>query len=197
MSITNHEFKSLVHALTYVERCPICLSGMGVDNDTNAYCRLLGEELVNESRDWNISIAIDGSKLTINRSRQVGFMDSDFSGPMNYHDSETPHISHIIGTQVTCANKDCSSYSYVFSFRVKTHRPFIEDIYLNTEYLIFDEAGVNYEITNSHSVQKTRYKVSGADPFRDIKSLELPFIPFDHSNPNKTLEKVKNLIIFT
>jgi hypothetical protein len=165
---------------------------MGVNNDTNAYCCLDGDYLVNESRDWDIRIAIDQSNTFINETRQVLFMDSDFSGTPKH-----PPMSHILGTQMVCLNNNCSGYSYVFSFRVREYYPVVGDIYLNTEYIIFDENGVNYEITNSHSVQRTRYKVSGADPFRDIKSIDLPFVPLDLENPSKTLEKVKNLIIFT
>lgn len=102
---------------------------------------------------------------------------------------------HIFGAYCSC--NQCGQYAYNLQIHLDMDQGKIVGIFLNSETFSFEKGPLLYEIRSVYSTGKTHYKVFNNDADSETKTLVLPLIPFDLSNPDKTLERVKTLALFS
>ncbi len=111
------------------------------------------------------------------------------------------------GVNASCTK--CSKYGYVLQMRLDWKEWMITGIFLNSESVSLERGDVLHEIKNVYATEKTEYtkfdryekydetmRASGWTSKRD-STLTLPLISSDLSDPDKTLKRIKNLIIFS
>lgn len=104
--------------------------------------------------------------------------------------------------RVICNCNDCGKYAYVLQVHVDMDLKKVIGIFLNSETFSFEKGSHLYEVKNIYATNKTEYssftnyELDEAKP-SDKQSITLPLIPMDLSNPEKTLERIKTLIVFS
>ncbi|HEY5267592.1 MAG TPA: hypothetical protein VII94_00455 [Candidatus Saccharimonadales bacterium] len=114
---------------------------------------------------------------------------------------------NLFAINIHCSN--CQAYRYVVQVHISLIEKQIVNIYLNSESLSFKDEKGTYFIRNVYSSEKTEYSFNSNEHsdtgLKEIeaylgyhsKILELPLIPINFEEPNKTLGRVKNLVLFS
>jgi hypothetical protein len=98
---------------------------------------------------------------------------------------------------VYCSCGKCGQYGYTLQVHLDLDLGKIICIFLNSETLSFEKGSLLHEIRNIYSTGKTDYRVFDNDNVTETKTLTLPLIPMDLSDPDKTLERIKTLALFS
>jgi hypothetical protein len=206
------KFHSIRDAISYQSTCPVCHSKM-LFNDR--YAELKTELGINRSPRTKILWKTDREEILID-------VDSDYVEIVNKYFETVPMVTSYTGTVpqrfstkpvydghlyerlgMTC--DDCCQYTYLIKFIIDIGLKRIIDIELNSETLsIEDSKGIVHEIKNIYATDETEYTYfpKGDRIYLDgshtkEKSITLPLIPLDLDNPNKTVERIKTLILFS
>jgi len=104
--------------------------------------------------------------------------------------------------RVICACTECSQYTYVLQIHLDMDKRRVVGIFLNSETLSIEKGTDLHEIKNVYATNKTEYSTftnyeSDDIKTNDRKSIVLPLIPMDLSNPTKTLDRIKTLVLFS
>jgi len=96
----------------------------------------------------------------------------------------------------------CNNYSLMIQMVIALEYMMIAKIVLNSESMSFMEKGGLSEIRNIYTLNKTEYNFFGGEPIEGephdfVRSQTLPLISLDRDNPLHTLQRIKNLLIFT
>lgn len=104
--------------------------------------------------------------------------------------------------KVICHCYECSCYVYVLQVHIDWTAQKIIDIVLNSERFSLERGPVLHEIKNIYTTEKTEYTTftnyeSEDDKPNDKQTTTLPLIPMDLENPDKTLNRIKTLVVFS
>lgn len=206
------EFDSLYSALTYSPICPMCKHGIKLMDSLSG------------SPISAIKINVDGSNLCLYPEIVYTMIDSNYEDTYTFrldskvvqrtikekldyepagshgqslvrHSARYPVYSgkQYIAFHVNC--KNCSKYNFVIQVVIDLDSSFIDHILLNSESMVFfDETG-RIEIKNVYSTNQTDYCYSSGEAKKGVE--HFPLIPLDWEDPQKTLKRLKNLLIFT
>lgn len=199
------KFKSIQDALAYRPFCPICYERMEVDNKYGAQVRREydSEEkitLIWKSNQDELIINLNNDRvesLTKKvRSSAIFGLPGQIIG-FEY----TPVENGIMYTSLAVGCEGCFQYSYVVQILVDISRKMIDSVILNSELISVEDKETLHEIRNVYTTDKTEYSwfktgQSEGEPV-DEKSIILPLVPLDLSCPEKTVERIRNLILFS
>jgi hypothetical protein len=184
------QFKNLDEALHYHYNCPVCGDVM--------------------KAGYSTLLVVDG-KTTITFKLGDDSIAIDYYGDdiewYSERNTSSQYVLDFFGIGVHCDL--CSKYA--FSIRVQADRTKnkVVNICLNSETLSIEKGEDLYEIKNIYSLERTEYdkftkvdiddgtvKMSGYQGRRN-GTITFPLIPLDLKNPEKTLERIKGLIVFS
>lgn len=184
------QFKNLDEAFHYHSTCPVCSGTM----KTN-YSQLLTSD----------------GKTTIVFQLKDDSIEADYYGDdikwYSERSTNSQYVLDFFGISIVCDG--CSKYSY--TLRVCADRPKekITSIHLNSESLSVEKNDELHEIKNIYSIKRTEYvKFTKVEEHTEVLSMSgwlsrrngsisLPLIPLDLSNPEKTIDRIKGLIVFS
>ncbi len=182
------QFKNLDEAFHHHHSCPFCNEPMKL-----GYSRLL----VLESKTI---VTFQVGDATID----VDYYDNDV---IWHSEKSKPSKLEMFRVLTTCDS--CSKYGYVLQVHVDSDVMKVIGIYLNSETFSIELGDELYEIKNLYSTGKTTYdkfdrvnidtetvKASGWSGRRN-STISFPLIPMDINNPEKTLDRIKGLVIFS
>lgn len=151
---------------------------------------------------------VDIDDVSIRREsiiKQVNYKSLVYGGTYSVH-----HSNHIIsppttGTQYLAIGMNCQAcrkYDYLFQILVDLESLILIRVALNSEQFTFQNGPLDgrVEIRNVYSTNKTIYHSWPAPRLGIIetgKRQEFPLIPMNREEPEKTLKRINNLLIFT
>lgn len=183
-----HNINTLVNAINYKTICPICLGTIKIN-------------------DKNVTVTTSN----LNEIISLGWQNSMYNKVVvllenNSIHFEPPHTVPLYGMppgklynalQLQCVN--CCQYSYTIIVIFDLSNFCVFDVALGYECLSILDNDILHEIKNNYQFKETIYTC-----FYDIvgfsigdKSVTLPLIDLDFSVPKRTLERVRNLVVFT
>lgn len=172
------EFKNLREAFGYQTKCPFCThrTHLGIEQIESIYEHDRTRERFT-LRTGSIQFVIDGHTNQLIACYSGGSL---LSGQM---------IFSLSGTCTTC-----SKYSFAIGVTVDITNSKLTGLFLNSETFSIEEGQSLYEIRNVYTTEKTeytRFKKGSSD-----SKVDFPLIPFDMVNPDKTLDRIKGLLVF-
>lgn len=202
-------FPSLAAGLSYKRYCPLCHHGMEIyDARTRHEYNFAHERTIltlelDQHAEHVLHIDLMTEQVELVISKREDYMlpvygDSPSSIYYNSRmgtayirlDGEMANSIHI-----QCMNRDCSQYSYVLQMWINLDMKRVTEVYLNSEFIAFDEGQITHELKNIYTTGKTIYTYYDEDG--SMKSIPLPLVELNVSKPSETLERVKNLLIFS
>lgn len=199
------KFTSLSEALAHKPTCPCCHENLSFDADVVSKTNSSGFDDITITFNFeNTLLEVDYvtghvKKYCETRSLEKVYR-TDHEKPAYIYGNFQP-FANIFGATVSCHS--CRDYRYLL--QIHTSKEKITDIYLNVEYLsLKDSSGTLHEIKNNFFVKTTEYtyfrpypKGSKSSGFEINNTITLPLIELSASDPQKTLNKIKTLIIFS
>jgi len=197
-------FYSFIDALNYHRHCPLCHDKMELYD-----MRARSEYDYEQNKIIFELDEINGNTLHINyRTEEVELIISQNhimlygANPSSISYNSRMGNSYIrcggeIGRaiHICCMNKECGQFSYTLQVWADLKAKRLSGVYLNSEQITLDEDGTTYEIKNVYTSDKTYYSYHAKDGVSKIT--HIPLIKLNLSKPNETLERIKNLIIFS
>lgn len=125
--------------------------------------------------------------------RDNDFTTHSYSSPI-YSQNDDGTI--FLGVSNACVRND---YSYTFGLCLDVHQKKCKllGVFLNSEGFVIKKGEDTYKIRNLYTSQKTLYSyVSNNNPslFRDAS---IPLVSLDLERPQNTIDRIKNLLIYT
>jgi len=177
------QFKNLSKAFRHQVCCPFCQKQVqiGWTKLTNTY-----------EKNRNVNV------VTLSTGSFVFEIDCDDNKIIEVR-CEGTKLSGLFMFSVLAFCNDCSKYGYVIQVHADLVQMKVAGVYLNSETFSIEKNDTLYEIRNVYPMKKTEYSIfrKGTD-FSDQldKQAELPLIPLDLENPERTLDRIKGLIVF-
>jgi hypothetical protein len=174
------EFKNLQEAFGHQTKCPFCThrTQLAYNRIESIYGRDKTTEIVT-LKTGSIQFVIDGIDNTMLECHSGG---SILSGVMMFS---------VFGT---CTN--CTRYAFALGVSVDITNKKLTSLFLNSETFSFEKAEALHEIRNVYTTGKTEYVYFPADAAGSTGTVTLPLIPFDVAAPEKTLDRIKGLLVF-
>ena len=206
-------FYTLLDAINYQTDCPICHKKLRI-NDRHAELKVRWRLGAHQEQTlvWKLA---DSDELIVNlQNNHIEMIQKTAKmtpvyevGSISPHYIGAPIYDGILYERLGVECDSCCQYSFLIRVQVDVGRGVFTDIQLNSEYLTIDSAkGTVYEIKNVYTTEETeftilgnvvRYPTFGRIYSSDKKRLTLPLIPIDLQNPEKTLERIKTLVLFS
>lgn len=190
------QFKNLFEVLNYHSTCPFCSTRMSSDMDLNydensvtAYLKFGSTHLTVDCHNNNIikQNVVSSISFTGGPTIQIGSSLADLStGGIN-----------IRRLNISCDG--CSKYAYLVQMHISLDAGKIVSLVLNSESASIEEGAKLYEIKNIYTTEKTEmatFHTHLSQQRGALDKVELPLVPLDLQNPLKTVERIKNLIVF-
>ena len=210
-------FPSLLAGINYHMNCPVCTGPMKIDGD-DAELSIIQDPVSGHQKrtltwhhDGVLTIDMDTREfsLTIKNSNQMypvfGYTghSGSYAGSPVYQQIAFNGAVYV-GLAVNC--QDCCQYGFGLKIILDTNGKGQGQITteLNSEMLSIESKGGDtvHEIKNIYPTNQTVYTCFTGSPKRtslcwNDKTLTLPLVPLDVYDPDKTLKRIKNLVIFS
>ncbi len=197
------KFKSIQDVLDYRPFCPVCHESLVIDNKYGAQVKKGNKEkvtLVWKSNQDELTINLDGDRIESLTKRVTSSIIYGIPAHIVGYDY-TPIENGIMYVSLSIGCEGCCQYSYVVQILVDLSQKIIDSIVLNSELLTIEDKDTIHEIRNVYTTGKTEYswfKTSQTEEEAlDEKRITLPLVPLDLIYPEKTIERVRNLIVFS
>lgn len=184
------EFKNLDEAFRHHTNCPVC-----------------GEKMKANYSELHTS---DGKTVIVFKLKddliEVDYYGDDVKWFTHEKNVNPQYVLDFFGISITC--DDCSKYGYTLKICADRTNNKVTSIHLNSESLSIEKDKELYEIKNIYSLNRTEYiKFTKVEEHTEVLSMSgwlskrdgtvsLPLIPLDLDNPEKTVERIKGLVIF-
>lgn len=214
-------FASIKDALNYIPRCLLCrhdMSGLGslvpgaisslqIDYDNHGYGdyhSVITYTLIESGYKDHFTINVVNNAIT--RQTEIETEDqvvNAFSGSQTFkHSPSLPIASGYQYLHLGVACKSCHKYDYTLQLIICVKPLAMKQIIFNSERLVFQEGewSERRELRNVYTTKKTTYSYFPEPKLgvvRDELKQDFPLLSLNREDPNKTLERVKNLLIFT
>jgi ribosomal protein S26 len=199
------QFDTLLDSLSHQPNCPLCNGPVRITKgDTYLVSSLRGP------KDYIIWSGNDTKIIAHLATNHIERLDVSCKG---YSKSTKQYYNfNVIGdmyARIALYCVKCNCYGYVIQVRMNVEDKKIVAILLNSETVVLNDKtkDITHEIHNVYATEKTEYTTYkpalihghgyGPQPFYDDKSIELPLIPLNLLNPEKTVERIRNLLPFS
>ena len=96
----------------------------------------------------------------------------------------------------------CGNYRYMVQIIIDMGKKQIDDILLNYEQLTWTDGDMIYQFRNIYTYDMAEYTTCrsgayGLDKVKNYKMTNLPLIPLNLDEPEKTIERIKTLVLFS
>jgi hypothetical protein len=159
------------------------------ENSVTAYLKFGSTHLTVDCHNNNI--------VKINQVVSTSFA----GGPPIYMASSLSDLSsggtNIRRLNISCDS--CSKYAYLVQVHISLDKNKITSMVLNSESASIEEGAKLYEIKNIYTTEKTEMSTFHTHLSQQrgaLDKVELPLVPLDLQNPLKTVERIKNLLVF-
>lgn len=194
------QFKNLLEVLQYHSKCPFCSGKMSAgwdmaydENSVKAYLKFGLTTLTVDCYNNNIIECRQTSSY--NHLPAIGGMVSQYMGS-SLSDLSAKGID-IRRLNISC--ESCSKYSYLIQVHISIEHGRLIALVLNSESASIEEGAKLYEVKNIYTTEKTEMSTFHTHLSQQrgaLDKVELPLVPLDLQNPLKTVERIKNLIVF-
>lgn len=215
-------FASIQDALNYTPYCLLCRHSMGrldnlvpgaisslqIDYDNRGYGdyhSVITYTLIENGYKDHFTINVVNNEIT--RQTEIEIEDQIVGaglGSQTFKPSvpSSPVASGYQYLSLGVACKSCHKYDYTVQLILCVKPLAIARIILNSERLVFQEGewSERRELRNVYTTKKTVYSYFPEPKLGFIRNelkQDFPLLPINREDPNKTLERVKNLLIFT
>jgi hypothetical protein len=202
MSDLQH-FNLPIDAIQYRSECPICQSEMSIDPkdivgpiEYSKNNRLVFE-LDHASDDMVFVDVLTGDlRVSINRDSSRYLTGGAFA---------TPNIKvypNVMTESLTIKCQGHEHYSYTIKLWLDFDLGKVADLYLESEFLKWKDYNENiaHEVRNYYTSHTTKYNYYNGSfdyrPFANLHIVDIPMVPLNLSNPEETVSRIKNLLIF-
>lgn len=190
-------FDSILGILNEYKDCPLCKSKMTMHRGSSVSSISYNDQMLTiKDNDYTIKIDVYSSSIEIEQTFQLN--DYNYAG-YKYSQPKAHQLPAngilMVGIVLECGNVWCTKYSYTLCLDLDLTVCRFKRASLNAEWVCVEDGPDVFEIRNTHSMGITKYSHHFADG--STKSIEVPLIPINSSNPKETLERLKKLIIFT
>ncbi len=215
-------FASIQDALNYTPYCLLCrhsitsldslvpgaISSLQVEYDNygyGGYHPVITYTLVENGYKDTFNINIGNNAITRQTDIETQeYVVNAFSGTQSFT-HPTPALPPISGDQylyLGVACKSCNKYDYTLQLIICLKPLAMKRIVFNSEKVVFQEGewSERRELRNVYTTKRTTYSYFPEPKIGLITSelkQDLPLLPLNREDPSKTLERVKNLLIFT
>ena len=177
------QFKNLYEAFRHQVYCPFCQKQVQIG---------WTKFITTYERNRNVNV------VTLSTGSFLFEIDCDDNRIIEMR-CEGVKLSGIFMFSVLAHCNDCSKYGYTIQVHADMANMKVIGIYLNSETFSIEKGDTLYEIRNVYPMKKTEYSIfrKSTDASDNLdKQAELPLIPLDLENPEKTLDRIKGLIVF-
>lgn len=196
------QFKNLFEVLNYHSKCPFCSGKMSAgwdmaydENSVKAYLKFGLTTLTVDCYNNNIIEC----RQTSNNNTIYGI--GGIGPAVQYVGSSLSDLSShgidIRRLNISCDG--CSKYSYLIQIHISLEHGRVVALVLNSESASIEEGAKLYEIKNIYVTEKTEMSIFHTHTSQQrgaLDKIELPLVPLDLQNPLKTVERIKNLLVF-
>jgi hypothetical protein len=206
------KFHSLLDALNYQPKCPMCHSETVVDGRYNVQLEQSCDVYLRAKRHLIWNSASDEMVVDLDSDKILSFKKMDslssipgitfgISSTANYASGSAMSWEGRIYHRLGVGCDECCKYSYLVQVIVDTSSQKICDIVLNSETLTFEMGdGITHEIKNVYTFGETEYfyfTIPSRNGDKPLKSkIVFPLMTIDAKHPEKTLERIRNLVPF-
>lgn len=206
------KFHNILSGINYQPFCPSCKSHMRINGPESNVVLNYGQDLLANLNtitfEWeNESIELEVESGSVCNITQRSNMNTMYAignaNPIFSSHGAPPGIpnSGIFMCRLRRTCNECSMYSYTLQIVIDMERKMVGAVFLNTESISFENTDISgihkvCEIKNLYGTKKTVYTIFEIESGKD-KILELPLIPLNLQNPEETLSRIKNLVIFS
>lgn len=194
-------FKNLHEAIQYHERCPFCAGKMVTDMDMTYDENTLKAYL----KFGTSKVIVDCVTNDIIQYSEYSATDTTYSIgcdiPMVTKMSSLPGLItngvNYRKINVTC--DDCFKYGYMVQVLLSLDSRKIIGLVLNSETVSIENEAKLYEIKCIYTTEKTEMSTFHTHTSKQrgpLDKVEFPLVPLDLQNPMKTVERIKNLLVF-
>lgn len=178
------KFNSLKEALQFQTNCLFCEKELTVDSkNTSGY---------NDRFRFVISSSSDEAFIVDKETENVILVKDVKLSPSK---RKSLNFNGQFWTSMHIDCEDCGRFSYVLQLKFDIDRLSLVDVELNAMSVTFEENDLVSEIRNLYSLEETwliTYNSSG-----DTKATKLPLIQIDLGDPEKTLARVRKLVVYS
>lgn len=208
------EFNNLMEATKYVSTCPLCKKFLHIkDMDINPTLKFsgcsgkdYGRTLITFDQSSllyidKITICLQTDEVTRELTENIRELSTQVGSYLTFVNGVPQTTGDMyFGLGLECCG--CQDYYYMLQLVVSLSPSIrLSKICLNSESVIIRNNESRYEIRNSYTTGNTEYLFSSDQPNEDTITISkrqlLPLIPLDRQCPIKTLQRIKNLLIFT
>lgn len=196
-------FKTLDAAFNYRTHCPLCQEP--IVKGYSSITEYDGEKTVEfDLGNTKVTIEYYGGKILEWREGS-SFTEIITTGTPVYASNGSAQSLSRSGKEVfrvICCCGKCSCYAYILQVHMDMDEKRVVGVVLNSETLSFERGPLLHEIKNIYTTEKTEYTTftnyesEDAKP-HDKQTTVLPLIPMDLENPDKTLNRIKTLVLFS
>lgn len=200
--------------INYQPFCPVCHKSMVVDSNYGVH---INKSEFGETEKITLTWRTRQDELVINlcENRIESLVKKVYSStiyglPASVVGYDYVPISDgIMYTRLGMFCASCYQYSYVAQILADIAKKEVVDIVLNSEYIsVEDEDGLLHEIKNVYPLNTTEYTYFDVNKYceeseSDIeytgydKTITIPLVPLDLACPEKTVQRIRNLIVFS
>ncbi len=194
------QFKNLLEVLNYHPTCPFCSRKMSAgwdlaydENSVKAYLKFGLTTLTVDC--FNNSIIECRQTSNYDHLPNIGGMVSQYSGS-SLSDLSAKGID-IRRLNMVCDG--CSKYSFLIQVHISIEHGRLIALVLNSESASIEDGNKLYEVKNIYTTEKTEMSTFHTHLSQQrgaLDKVEIPLVPLDLQNPLKTVERIKNLIVF-
>jgi hypothetical protein len=181
------QFSSLHDAINYQISCPVCDYEMQITNSRqnvkDHYNQIDHKFVWYLGKGEAITADTDTNKCEL-------VLNNNVSGCM------------FLAIWIEC--EECYQYSYTIRIKIDLTERSVSDINLNSEFItVLDDEHFTHEIRNVYATKQTEYwyTTNGRTRHKSYPKIEktiiLPLVPLNLEQPEKTLERIKSLIVFS
>lgn len=179
------DFKSIKSAIHYVRHCPFCNKDLFI-NQKDASIVFIGKK---PHIRFNL-MGEDTFNLNIVTGEILAELRNTISTYGYFRYGTTYHKVNL-----QCSNADCGLYDFTIQIQIDLDENKTKDILLNSERISFeDKFGELHEVKNVYTQGVTEYTFY---PEGEAKTEKVPLVKFDFSEPERTIERIKKLILFS
>lgn len=213
-------FEKLIDAYHYHEKCPICNtplhhSTIDIGHWSNDYLYSQNNYVCDKQVPFQVTLIHGNSgsfvlDIVSEKIISMSITQSTKYQPIYFIGSPNPVYYAIVnppsqtnydiregilmqGHRIDC--NSCYQYSYTLQLRLDLNNMIVESAILNSEFVSIEEDENVYEIQNIYTMNRTEY--SHIENTKRHKTLQLPLVSNDMSNPNEVLSRIKKLLPFS
>jgi len=190
------QFKTFLEAISYHTNCVICQEKLSINDrdlvDYDTKLSINDRVCKPEKISFYISQRNDDIVSLDTNTDEISFVAPEYSAS---------HGVFIHGLTLHC--EDCCQFAYNIQIHMDLGQKKLIEIFLNSESISVEDGRDLHEIKNIYAMKKTEYNYFPnelAEPQQESKykgRIIFPLIPLNLINPMETVNRIRNLIIYT